>query len=159
MSERGELVYDVVRLTRPVTLASARVVERSLRPHGLTVGGRAILELLSEGGPATVPDLARALDVSRQAVQRLVNDTVASGHARLSDNPRHRRSQLVGLTERGREVFAEMRREELRQLATLAPECSADALETAHEVLAALARDIRGRAIGEPEAGDEGVER
>ena len=156
MNGRGELVYDVVRLTRPVTLASARVVERSLRPYGLTVGGRAVLELLSEGGPATVPDLAHTLDVSRQAVQRLVNDTVAAGHAVLTDNPRHRRSQLVGLTERGRQAFAEVRREELRQLATLAPECSAAALETAHQVLAALARDIRDRATAALGEGGEG---
>ena len=122
MSDRGEQVYDVVRLVRPITLASARVVAQSLRQLGLTVGGRAVLELVADGGPTTVPDLARLLDVSRQAIQGLVNDAVASGHVVLMDNPRHRRSPLVGLTARGRDAFAGVRRAELRQLATLAPE-------------------------------------
>ena len=79
MTTRVVLVYAVVRLARPITLNSARVDDAGLRELGLTVGMRAVLEVLVEDGPLTTPNVARRLDVSRQATQRLVNELLAGG--------------------------------------------------------------------------------
>jgi DNA-binding MarR family transcriptional regulator len=151
-------MYDLVRLVRPMTLSSARAVEAGLRPFGLTVGRRAVLEILVDGGAMPVPDVARVLDVSRQAAQRLVNELLAGGYVALSANPRHRRSQLVAATERGHEVFREVHAGELRLLEELAPEVTSAQLEEALGVLTAVARDIRRNALhlDDPEgAGDD----
>jgi len=151
MPARSEVTYGLVRLVRPMTLNSARVVGRSLREHGLTVGMRAVLEVVTEDGPLTAPNIARALDVSRQAAQRLVNELLASGHVDTAANPDHQRSQLIRVTAYGADAFAAIRAAEMEQLAALAPEVSTSDLQTALEVLSAVARDIRHNANVQPE--------
>ncbi len=158
MRDRGERVYEVVRLVRPMTLSSARVVEDGLRRHGLTVGMRAVLEILVGSGPLTVPDVARVLDVSRQAAQRLVNELIVAGHVRLVANPRHRRSPLVAPTAVGTSAFDVVRAQELEQLAGLAAEVSDEDLETTRRVMERLAGDIKSRAQATRPARDDSEE-
>ncbi|MGX5655644.1 MarR family transcriptional regulator [Geodermatophilus nigrescens] len=156
---RGEAVYEVLRRARPLVLDSARVVEARVRDRGWTVGSRAVVEVLAESGPATVPQVARALSLARQNVQRHVDDLLRLGHARRSANPGHRRSVLVELTGDGRRAFEDLRAGELADLGRLAPGCSAADLATAAAVLAALGRDVRARAAsaeGETERDTEG---
>jgi DNA-binding MarR family transcriptional regulator len=143
---RGGAVYEVLGHVRPLVLGSTRVVEARVREHGWTVGSRAVVELLSATGPATVPQLAAALSLARQNVQRVVDELVRLGHVRVAPNPAHRRSVLVELTHAGREAFDRIHAEELGELGTLAPECSRQELAVAARVLAALERDIRDRA-------------
>jgi DNA-binding MarR family transcriptional regulator len=147
MSQRGALLYGVLRHVRPLTLNSARVVEAGLQRHGLTVGMRAVLEVLDEHGPATVPQVAAILDLQRQGVQRLVNELKARGHVEQQPNPQHRRSVLIALTASGRRAFEAVRTQELAELATLAPDCSAAEIRTTEKVLAALSADVRRRAL------------
>jgi DNA-binding MarR family transcriptional regulator len=52
-------------------------------------------------GQLTVPQIARRLGVSRQNVQRVVNDLVTEGQATYSPNPDHKASPLVTLTSTG----------------------------------------------------------
>ena len=108
MLDHGERVYDVIRQVRPLTVASVRVVAEGVRPHGLTVGGRAVLELLAEHGARTVPALAADLGVSRQAVQRVVDYLRVRCHVVTRPNPAHRRSVLVETTDQGAAAFAEV---------------------------------------------------
>jgi DNA-binding MarR family transcriptional regulator len=56
-------------------------------------------------GEWTIPMAADRLGTSRQAVQRIANDLVNSGLAVFVDNPNHRRSPLVHLTNEGREIL------------------------------------------------------
>ncbi|MGW4946696.1 MarR family winged helix-turn-helix transcriptional regulator [Actinoplanes sp. NPDC004185] len=146
MLARGAALYDVLRHVRPLVLNSARVVEAALRPEGLSVGTRAVLEVLAEHGPATVPAIGDRLDLARQGVQRHVNDLLKLGHVESRPNPAHRRSVLIALTGSGTEVIGRIRDDELRALATLAPDCTEQEIATAAKVLAALSRDVRRRA-------------
>lgn len=146
--ERSELVYDVIRLLRPLVLNSARVVERRVRAEGWTVGMRAVVEVLAARGDSTVPEIARTMDLPRQAVQRHVNDLLGHGHVVTQENPAHRRSVLVALTGPGIEAFDRVRSAELSELADLAGEHSAAELRTAARVLASLDRDIRAKTAG-----------
>jgi DNA-binding MarR family transcriptional regulator len=143
MSGRGEQIYEIVRQVRPLTLNSARVVQDRLRHRGLTVGMRAVLEILADAGPASVPDLARTLDVSRQATQRLANDLLRAGYAETAPNPRHRRSVLLSLTPSGSNTFAAIHRREIEELSALAPGCSEEDVRTAARVLSEVAADVR----------------
>lgn len=58
--------------------------------------------VLSELGEGTVPDVAHLMMVSRQYVQVAANEMEAMGFVVFKDNPRHKRSKLVCLTEKGR---------------------------------------------------------
>lgn len=83
-----------------------RRLEQDALPPGMSVGVRAVCDLLTTHEPMTVPQMGRALATSRQFVQRMVNDALAHGFAETLDNPRHRRSPLVGLTEKGKAAMA-----------------------------------------------------
>ncbi|GAA1411987.1 hypothetical protein GCM10009639_63940 [Kitasatospora putterlickiae] len=103
------LLHDVIRRLWPVHRVIVRAVERGLAGTGMTAGQHAVLDALRRGGPRTVPQLARSLDLDRQPVQRLVNDAKALGLAETVANPEHRRSSLVRLTARGESVLARVR--------------------------------------------------
>jgi DNA-binding MarR family transcriptional regulator len=144
--DRGRALYEVLRQVRPLLLNSARVVEDSLKPQGLSVGMRAVLEVLTEHGAAAVPSIADRLDLARQGVQRHVNDLFALGYVETRPNPAHRRSVLIALTRAGSEVIERVKDDELRHLAAMAQDCTLQEIATAAKVLQSLGRDIRGRA-------------
>jgi DNA-binding MarR family transcriptional regulator len=103
LADRLAEVYLVVG---PLYRRVMRTVERAEPIEGLSVGVRAVLDLLARNGPMTVPQMGRAQSLSRQFVQRMVNDALAAGHVELVDNPAHRRSRLVQPTARGRAAIA-----------------------------------------------------
>lgn len=146
MSDRGALLYEVLRHVRPLVLNSARVVEASLRGEGLSVGMRAVLEILAGHGPMTVPDIAGRLDLARQGIQRHVDDLIALGRVESRVNPAHRRSVLIAATPAGSELFERIRAGELARLGRLAPECTDTEIAATLRVLAALSRDVRAEA-------------
>jgi DNA-binding MarR family transcriptional regulator len=87
----------------------------ALRRNGETVARRlgqtqARWQVLSaaSGGDKTVPQLARRLGVSRQAVQRIADALVADQLARFADNPDHRTSPHLVPTEGGQRKLAEI---------------------------------------------------
>src|ERR1700741_4158495 len=70
----------------------------------LAGGARSVLLLLGRQGAQTVPALARLRSTSRQNIQIVVNRLKASGLAKLESNPAHKRSALVRLTSKGRDL-------------------------------------------------------
>ncbi|GAA1283988.1 MarR family winged helix-turn-helix transcriptional regulator [Brachybacterium alimentarium] len=85
----------------PVYRRVARIVEHDEHSSGLAVGVRNVLDQLRRTGERTVPQLARAQDLSRQFVQRMVHEARDRGFVELVDNPAHRRSSLVRITSTG----------------------------------------------------------
>ena len=140
------MLYDILRNVRPLVLNSARVVEAALGPVGVSVGMRAVLEVLAEDGPATVPAIGERLDLARQGIQRHVNELTAAGYAEARPNPAHRRSVLIALTPAGAALFDRIRRDELGRLGRMAEECGDDEIVAALKVLRALNRDVRRQA-------------
>lgn len=63
---------------------------------------------LSPGG-VTVPAIARTLGQSRQAVQRITDVMQEDDLLTYAENPRHKRSPLVALTEQGQQVYNALR--------------------------------------------------
>lgn len=106
MSERGDAVTDrlteVFDLVGPLYRRAQRKVELDAPIEGLSVGVRAVLNMLREHGPMTVPQMGRDQALSRQFVQRMTNDAAARGLVEFVPNPAHRRSSLIRLTEAGR---------------------------------------------------------
>ena len=139
----GIAAYDVLNVVRPLYQASARAVDVWLRGTGLTVGLRAVLELLLARGPMTVPQIAREFAVTRQSVQALVDAGAASDLLELAENPQHRRSHLVTVTDRGRRTFADVHRRELANLDRVTADLDLADLALCARVLADLTERVR----------------
>ena len=63
---------------------------------------------LSSAG-LTVPGIARVLGQSRQAVQRITDVMVEDGILAYTENPKHKRSALVTLSEQGKDTYNMLR--------------------------------------------------
>ena len=92
---------EVFDLVGPLYRLALRRVELDAPIEGLSVGMRAVLHLLRQHGPMTVPHMGRAQALSRQFVQRMVNDAAARQLVDAVPNPAHKRSSLIRLTESG----------------------------------------------------------
>jgi DNA-binding MarR family transcriptional regulator len=82
------------------------------RPAGQTTARWQVLAAV-EDAPRSVADIARALNLARQSVQRVADALEEGGLVRYEDNPRHRRARLVLPTAAGidrlRRIQAEQR--------------------------------------------------
>ena len=116
---------------------------------GMTAAMRGVLELILLGGAATVPDMARVRGVSRQHIQQQVDALLERGLLERQDNPAHKRSSIIALTDKGRALIQNMRAEELNALSRMQVGVSDNALLEAAQVLsawrAALQRDAAAR--------------
>jgi DNA-binding MarR family transcriptional regulator len=87
-------VYELAGLSRRITdELAAGIGQTAARWHVMSV-------VLDE--PHTVPEIAERLGLTRQSVQRVVDDLAAGGCVSIEDNPVHRRSHLIALTRGGR---------------------------------------------------------
>jgi DNA-binding MarR family transcriptional regulator len=143
---------------RPITLFNeTRLLFHALKEWAETlhsgldvsVAMRGVLELILLGGPATVPDMARARGVSRQHIQQQVDALLERGLLERKDNPAHKRSSLIALTDKGRALIQNLRADELNALSRLQVGVSDNAVAEAAQVLsswrAALQRDTERR--------------
>lgn len=119
----------------PVYRKVARIVERDQAVMGMSVGVRNVLDQLHRSGPLTVPQMARAQDLSRQFVQRMVNDARDSGFAEIADNPEHRRSSLIHLTADGRTAIEAVAAREHRLMGRVGGDLTAAELDATLRVL------------------------
>jgi DNA-binding MarR family transcriptional regulator len=82
------------------------------RPAGQTTARWQVLAAV-EDAPRSVAEIARALGLARQSVQRVTDALADGGYVRYEDNPRHRRARLVVPTDAGiatlRRIQAEQR--------------------------------------------------
>ncbi|WP_298331408.1 MarR family winged helix-turn-helix transcriptional regulator [Haloactinopolyspora sp.] len=110
--ELGLRLAEVYRVVGPLYRRALRRVERDQPAMGMSVGVRAVLDELRRTGALTVPGLARRLDLSRQFVQRMVNDAHTATWVELRANPAHRRSSLVTITPAGEAAIDRVARRE-----------------------------------------------
>lgn len=108
----GQDAYTVTWLVRRLFRAMAEAADTYLSDTGLTSADRAVMEFLYPDTELTVPDIARRYQVSRQHVQVTVNRLLDHELLINVENPRHKRSSLLRLTQQGRERFAAIRRHE-----------------------------------------------
>jgi DNA-binding MarR family transcriptional regulator len=90
------------------------------------------------GRPLTVPQIARRMGLTRQAVQETVNRLMAEALTEACDNLDHRRSPLIGLTELGRQKYAAVDRRQTRWINDLAAGLTATDLAAAARMLGEL---------------------
>ena len=130
-----ELVFDEVRLLFHTLKAAAEDL------HGgtsITVPMRGVLEGLLRVGPQTVPALARARPVSRQHIQAIVDELLRQKLVETQDNPAHKTSPLIALTQKGASCIRRMKEREQRVLMERKLEVSERNLACTAETLRAV---------------------
>jgi DNA-binding MarR family transcriptional regulator len=95
------LVVQVFQLNGMLTAAGDALA----RPAGQTTARWQVLAA-AEYAPMTVAQIARALRLARQSVQRVADILVAEGLATFEENPGHRRAKLLRLTPEGERALA-----------------------------------------------------
>ncbi|MFI0474714.1 MarR family winged helix-turn-helix transcriptional regulator [Paracoccus jiaweipingae] len=114
--------------------AEARV-DAGLAGTGLTVRMRAVLEILHQYGDQTVPEIAARLDIKRQYVQIMCNETLASGFVGQRANPRHKRSPILALTDHGRTLIEDIISREMTLMDDIGATLSSQDIATALRVV------------------------
>jgi len=123
----GRSLYEVLRYVRPLNLASAR----------------AVIECLYDGGPQTVPQVARALWLPRQVIQRLADEIAELRLLEWRRNPAHKRSKLAALTPEGRALYARIHTAELATLERIAGDLAEEDVAACVRVMARLVEAVR----------------
>jgi DNA-binding MarR family transcriptional regulator len=133
-----DLILDVFRLNGAL-LASGDILVKDL---GLTSARWQVLGAIALSPvPLPVAHLARNMGLTRQAVQRSVDEMLSDGLVRLDANPHHKRAVLVTMTERGASAFRAASERQERWADVLAAGLSPEAIETA----SLLMRDLQRR--------------
>lgn len=138
-----EDLYQLIWMSRPLMQAAEAAVEHGLQGTALTVRMRAVLEMLYRHGDLTVPDLALKLDINRQYVQLMVNETLAEDLAVRKINPRHKRSTLLALTDKGRGLIEGVIEQEKMLVKVIEKKLDPADVATALAVVTALIEQLK----------------
>jgi DNA-binding MarR family transcriptional regulator len=107
--------------------------------EGLTSARWQVLGAIALAGtPLTVPQVARRMGLTRQSVQVSVNRLIGDELVRIEDNPDHRRSPLIRLTQRGVGAYEALARRQARWIDALAAGLPVEDLATTARVLTEL---------------------
>ncbi|MFG1942517.1 MarR family winged helix-turn-helix transcriptional regulator [Nonomuraea sp. NPDC048826] len=137
LADRLNEVFDLVG---PLYRRAYRKVEQEAPIEGLSVGVRAVLNMLREHGPMTVPQMGRAQALSRQFVQRMSNEAAARGLVEFVANPAHKRSSLVQLTAAGRDAITAVNDRERAMLEPVTGHVTGEDVDACLRVLSSLLR-------------------
>lgn len=143
---KAEQLHQLIWMSRPLMQAAESCVEAGLAGTNLTVRMRAVLEILDKYGDQTVPELAARLEIQRQYVQIMCNETLASGFIEQRPNPRHKRSPNMALTDQGRTLIEDILSKEMQIMEQMSEDLSEDDITTALNVVLAVVDSLKKRA-------------
>ncbi len=97
-----DIVLETFRLNGELLEAGNRITH----PHGLTSARWQVMGAIDIAGqPLTVSQIARRMGLSRQGVQRIINDLVKLGMVCPKDNVDHVRAPLFSISKAGAEAM------------------------------------------------------
>jgi DNA-binding MarR family transcriptional regulator len=99
-TEAGDVFTEVILATFRLNGRLLEVAQGLAAEGGLTAAWWQVLGAVLDE-PRSVPDIARRMGVTRQAVQRVADLLVDRGVAEYRPNPAHRRAKLIACTEAG----------------------------------------------------------
>lgn len=140
---------EVTRLIVDVFEAAGAVRRRSEKVAELAGQSQARWQLISlvADGAWTVPQAARRLGISRQAVQRVANALRRDGLIATEPNPDHKSSPLIRLTGPGRRILETTLPSAAAWRVELARELAPGDVAAARRVLQVLRRGADGAAL------------
>jgi DNA-binding MarR family transcriptional regulator len=127
------LVVQVMQLNGLLTAAGDALAA----PAGQTSARWQVLATV-EDAPLSVAQIARAMNLTRQSVQRVADLLVEEGLSVYENNPAHARAKLVRLTAKGRKALQTIQAEQKVWANALADGMNEAQLRAASTVLAQL---------------------
>ncbi|KPF88275.1 MAG: MarR family transcriptional regulator [Sphingomonadales bacterium] len=144
----GFLIHDVSRLRRIV-------VDRALKPLGLTRSQWWVLAFLSRRDGMTQTALAADLDLTKVAIGGLVDRMEAAGFVERRSDERDARARRVYLTRAGQRLVSTIRESVDAVEADILATVSEDELDAAALVLVKIKNRLLELAGGEAEGGQD----
>ncbi len=135
-TRKSQALTDLILETFSLNGALLAAGDELVRDIGLTSARWQVLGAIAlEQRPLTVAQIARRMGLSRQAVQRVVNELEVAGVLEFSDNPDHKRARLVSMTNKGERAYAKADERQTDWAQGLAAEASQQDILTAVGVL------------------------
>ncbi len=105
-----EIILETFKLSGLLSAEGDRITETA----GLSSARWKILGALTRSDtPLTVPQVARMMGQSRQAVQRLVDIMHKDELLAFLNNPNHKRAKLVTLTAKGKDIHTKLEEKQI----------------------------------------------
>lgn len=133
---------EVYQVLGPLYRKVSRTVDRLQPQMGMSTGVRNVLEQLRGSVGLTVPQMARDQELSRQFVQRMVNEAAAAGWVRTQPNPAHRKSPMIVITEAGTTAIAAVIAREYQLMAQVPGGLTDQEIRAALKVLTAMSAGL-----------------
>ena len=142
----GEAATEVVLETFRIGGLLFTVGSRLAAREGLTAARWQVLGAVALAGrPLTVPQIARRMGLTRQAVQASVDRLLTDALVETGENLDHRRSPLVRLTELGGQKYAAVDRRQARWINELSAGLRTSDLATTASLLHELSDRLETR--------------
>jgi DNA-binding MarR family transcriptional regulator len=133
------LILEIFKLNGRLLAAGDRLTA----DLGLTSARWQVLGAIAlAASPQPVSHLARTMGLTRQGVQRIVNELAAEGFVTFDDNPHHQRAKLVLLTKKGQASFDEATKLQVPWANQLADRLSEKELSAATRLLRTLTQRL-----------------
>lgn len=146
MAKDTKTIDTVTEIILSVFRLNARLLEQGdllVQPLGLTSARWQVLGAIALAAePQTAPQIAAAMGVTRQGVQKQLNLAVAEGLIESHANPRHQRSPLHALSGKGQAAFDDAMALQRVWAKSMGQGLPVSELQTAKQVLAALERQL-----------------
>ncbi|TGN07085.1 MarR family winged helix-turn-helix transcriptional regulator [Leptospira ilyithenensis] len=133
----SEIILEVFRINRLLLDFGDRITE----PVGLSSTKWQVLGVV-EHGPAPVPQIARIMGLTRQAVQQTANSLEEEGMIRFTDNPHHIRAKLLNITPKGRKALDYVQSEQKDWANRISEKHGLDQLKTLQKELLAIKESL-----------------
>ena len=106
-----EVVLEIFKLGGLLVNAG----DRMSSDYGISSARWKILGAIAlAGSPQTVPQIARTMGLTRQAVQRLVDAMHHDGLLEFQINPGHKTAKLIKLTTRGAKIYSQLDKKQIK---------------------------------------------
>ena len=135
-SKKGDVFTDVVLEIFKLGGLLIQEGDQITQEFGITSARWKILGAIALAGSAlTVPQIARSMGLTRQAVQRLVDAMYEDSLLDFQDNPDHKRAKLINLTDNGAQIYTKLEKKQARWANTNAEKLVLKELEMTLSIL------------------------
>ncbi|SMC39043.1 DNA-binding transcriptional regulator, MarR family [Desulfocicer vacuolatum DSM 3385] len=111
---RGQVVHDLFKEVFLLHGVLSAITDTVHEQAGLGTPQRRIMHVLDRHGPTTIPHIASRLGVSRQFIRTVCNKMIAEGFLESGENPFHKKSMLIRMSESGAVRFQQAEEKEHR---------------------------------------------